>query len=213
MGRSICSVIILLVITSIPIVGVTDEDDLNQISRIIQTFIFARRFEEAEPYVRKVLQRVPEELYFLSQLDIVLNGQGKYQEADELRNHIRSIWESKYKANWIAKGSPVAEATWARMIVSTPKYEIIGAEYFQPEVIGTSPFTITSFYKIIVLPKSKAHMTRVFKLEMSKLVEEFYVLRELIQNGGGRQIIPYGINKPQLQQLLTDAMGYLDAEQ
>ena len=55
-------------------------------------------------------------------------------------------------------------------------------------------------------------MTRVFKLEMSKIVEEFYVLRELIQNGGGRQIIPYGINKPQLQQLLTDAMGYLDAE-
>jgi hypothetical protein len=76
-----------------------------------------------------------------------------------------------------------------------------------------SPFTITSFYKIFVLPKSKAHMTRVFKLEMSKLVEEFYVLRELIQNGGGRQIIPYGINKPQLQQLLTDVMGYLDAEQ
>jgi hypothetical protein len=170
MGRSICSVIIFLVITSIPIVGVTDEDDLNQMSRIIQAFIFAKRFEEAEPYVRKILQRVPEELYFLSQLDIVLNGQGKYQEADELRKHIRSIWESKYKANWVANGSPVAEATWARMIVSTPKYEIIAAEYFQPEVIGASPFAITSFYKIIVRPKSKANMTRVFKLEMSNLL-------------------------------------------
>ena len=147
MGKSICSVIILLVITSIPIVGTTDEDDLNQMSRIIQTFIFAGRFEEAEPYVRKVLQRVPEDLYFLSQLDIVLNGQGKYQEADELRKHIRSIWESKYKTNWIAKGSPVAEATWTRMIVSTPKYEIIGTEYFRPEVIGTSPLPLHPFIR------------------------------------------------------------------
>jgi hypothetical protein len=94
------------------------------------------------------------------------------------------------------------------MVMPTPKFDVIAAEYYQPEVLGTSPLTITSFYKLIVLLKSKGHAKRVFKLEMSKMIEEFYVLKE----SGGRQIIRYGARKPQLRQVAADVVKYLNGE-
>ena len=212
MIKSIYVMVAIIAITVMSIRSFGDELDLNKASETIQELIFAGKFDEAEPLVRQCLQQVPEELYFLSQLDIVLNGQGKYHAADELRNQIRDIWERHHKAKWIEKGSPVSEATWARMIVPAESYYVAGTEYFQPEVIG-SEFTITSFYKIIALPKSQDEETRIFKLEMSNLVEEYYVLRELFPDGGGQQIIPYGGKKPEFRTLVKDAVTYLDAEQ
>lgn len=195
----------------IPLVSFGEEVDLEKTAKQIQAFIFAGKFAEAEPLVHRCLQRAPKELYFLSQLDIVLNGQGKYQEADVLRDRIREIWEQDYKADWIVTGSPVSKATWARMLVPAQTYYVVGAEYFQPEVLG-SEFTITSFYKIIAQPKSEDEETRVFKLEMSNIVEEFYVLRELLKDGGGRQIIQYGGTKPDFRTVVGDTRAYLDAE-
>ena len=212
MIKLIYVMVAIIAITVMSIRSFGGELDLNKASETIQELIFAGKFDEAEPLVRQCLQHVPEELYFLSQLDIVLNGQGKYHAADELRNQIRDIWERHHKATWLAKGSPVSDATWARMIIPAEAYYVVGTEYFQPEVIG-SEFTITSFYKIIALPKSQDKETRIFKLEMSTLVEEFYVLRELFPDGGGQQIIPYGDKKPEFRTLVKDAATYLDAEQ
>ena len=109
---------------------------------------------------------------------MVLNGQGRFREADEHRERILRIWEKHYKADWIAKGSPASRAKWARIMVPAKEYNVAGAEYFQPQVIGSPPATITTFYEIIAFPKYKKQKRRVFKLEMSKIVEEYYVLRE-----------------------------------
>ena len=92
------------------------ESDLEQKSEKIQALLRAGKFNEAEPLARECIQQLPEEPYFLAQLGIVLNGQGKFREADELRDKIRKVWERDYKAKWIANGSPVGESSWARVV-------------------------------------------------------------------------------------------------
>jgi len=109
--------IVFVVVTLFPLISVGEETDLRKMSETIQALIFAEKFTEAEPLVHQCLQYAPEDLYFLSQFDLVLNGQHKYQEADELRNRIRTIWETHYKASWIAEGSPVWKGSWDRMLV------------------------------------------------------------------------------------------------
>ena len=190
-------------------VSAAEELNLNQRALDAQDLIFAEKYEEAEAVIRECLNVVPEDIGFLSKLDIVLNGQGKYTDADSIRDQIREIWIKKHRDKWLADGSPVARATWARMIAETKKSIVIGVEYYQPEVIGTE-FPITSFYKIIVLPKVKGDKPRVFKLEMSNLDRVYYVLRELyLDSGGGAQIIPYGSKKPEFRRVLQDAVRCL----
>ncbi|MEW5873146.1 MAG: hypothetical protein AB1894_28055 [Chloroflexota bacterium] len=186
--------------------------DLRNASQVIQGLLFAGQFAQAEPLVRTCLQQVPQDLYFLSQLDIVLNGQGQAQQADEVEARIQAIWESQHKAAWEAKGRPVGEATWARMIAPARQYHVVGTQYYQPEVIGSPPATITSFYKLLALPRLKDRPPRLFKLEMSRLREEFYVLRESLPNGAGCQVIPYGPRQPEVRTLVAHTVAFLDAE-
>ena len=63
--------------------------DLEQESEKIQALLRAGKFDAAEPLARECIRQVPEEIYFLGQLEMVLNGQGKFREADELRERIR----------------------------------------------------------------------------------------------------------------------------
>jgi hypothetical protein len=196
---------------SVFLTNIGEEMNLRETSMQIQSLIFTERFVDAEPLVQQCLQQVPEDLYFLSQLDLVLNGKGKYQEAEVLRSQILEIWERDHKAKWVEAGSPIAKATWARMFVPAQSYRVIGTEYYQPEVIG-SDFPITSFYKIIAQPTKREQHPRVFKLEMSKLNDEFYVLREYFQ-GGGQQIVQYGVEKPDFYRVVMDTKTYLDAEE
>lgn len=46
---------------------------------------------------------------------------------------------------------------------------------------------------------------------MSDLGMKFYVLREIFRNGG-RQVRPYGNDKPDLRRVVTDAIHFLDSE-
>ena len=194
-------------------ISVADELELNQRALDAQALIFAEKYEQAEVVIRECLKVVPKDLSFLSKLDIVLNGQGKYTDADKIGDQIREIWIENHRDKWLADGSPMARATWARMVVQTKDYFVIGVEYYQPEVIGTD-FPITSFYKIIVHPKVKGDKPRVFKLEMSNLDRMYYVLRELyLETGGGAQIISYGSKKPEFRQVLWAAVRYLMSEE
>jgi hypothetical protein len=194
-------------------VSAADELDLNQRALDAQDLIFAEKYERAEVVIRECLKVAPKDLNLLSKLDIALNGQGKYPDADNIRDQIREIWIENHRDKWLADGSPVARATWARMVVQTKNYFVIGVEYYQPEVIGTD-FPITSFYKIIVHPKIKGDKPRVFKLEMSNLDRAYYVLRELyLKRGGGAQIISYGSKKPEFRQVLRAAVRYLISEE
>jgi hypothetical protein len=203
----------VLIVALISTAWAQDRLDLPKTAEVIQTLISAGKFAEAEPFVQKCLKEAPDDLYFLSQLDMVLHGRHKDQEAEKLGIRIHSLWKAKHESQWIAKGSPVAEATWARMFIPGQKYNIVLSEYFRPEMIGAPPLTITSYFKVIVLLKSAGHESRVFKLEMSKLTEEFYVLRELTgQRDEGRQTISYGSQKPTLRRLADDVVAYLNTE-
>lgn len=207
-----CFRILIVPVVLLGTVGnVFPDNDCAQKSRKIQELIFASQFKQAEPLVRSCLDKGSDELYFLSQLDIVLNGQGNHGAADRVRNQILETWHQKHEAEWRAKGSPVAQATWARMVSSSHEYYVIGAEYYVPEVLGSEPPQIMVYYKMIALPKVEGKQPRLFKLEMSELVSKFYVLRETFRRGG-RQVIPYGESKPDLRQVVTDTINYLDSE-
>jgi hypothetical protein len=183
--------------------------DCRKKSAEIQQLIFAGQFEEAEPLVRRCLDKLPEDLSFLSKLDIVLNGQGKYSASEQVHDQILEIWNQKHAAKWRAKGSPVREATWARIVTHSRDYYVIGTEYYTPEVLGEAPAQILVFYKVIALPMADENEARLFKLEMSEIETKYYVLRESLGNGG-RQVIPYGDQKPDLRQVVTDSVSYLD---
>jgi hypothetical protein len=184
-------------------------DDCRGRSREIQQLFFAGQFEHAEPLVRSCLDKLPEDLYFLIQLDIALNGQEKYGAADRVRDQILEIWHREHEGDWKAKGSPVAEASWARLILSSREYYVVGAEYYVPEVLGSEPPQILVYYKVIALPKVEGKQPRLFKLEMSEIVTKYYVLRETFRSGG-RQVVPYGDRKPDIRQVVADAIAYLD---
>ena len=185
--------------------------DLKSQSAITGNLLMKGNFKDAEPLIRECLKEVPEDLYFLAQLDMSLNGQGKYDEAEKVRETILKIWNDKGKQEWVKKGKPVNESTWARMIVFTKSYRLIGTEYYEPEVIGNPPLTITNFYKILV-QSLDGGKNRLFKLEMSKMTEEYYVVSEILENGY-RQFVPYGNKKPDLKTILKDMAAKLDGGQ
>lgn len=175
--------------------------------------IYAGQFKEAEPSVRDCLERHPEDLGFLSSLDVVLNGQGRYDDADKVRDQILEIWKRDYKAKWIENGSPVGESSWARMVMQSKDYHVIGTEYYTPEPLGEKkPPMIVSFYKLLAFPEAEGGKTRLFKLEMSDIIGKYYVLRESFGDGGGAQRIPYGDEKPELRRVVKEAVSFLDSE-
>ncbi len=178
-------------------------------SKKIQALLLAGKFDETEPFVRECLHESPEDIEFLSHLDVVLNGQGKYREADELRDRIRKIWEKKYKHDWIARGSPVGESSWAGMISSSKDYYLVGSEYFIPEVEGDKRHGIKSFYKVIALPKTGNGRQRLFKLNWSKIVEELYALEEYSM--GIHMLLGYE-SMPDIRIVVNDTALYLDGK-
>jgi hypothetical protein len=131
---------------------------------------------EAEPLVRECLKQ--EEIYFLGQLDMVLNGQGKFGDADALRDRLRKLWEQKYKEKWIAKGVPVSESSWARMITTSKEYYVIGTEYFIPRLLEGAnhddPLALFAFSKVIALPKQGSGPARILTVEQNKKRKQLF---------------------------------------
>ena len=204
--------VVLLLFVAVTAGAVHADGDCKEEAAEIQQFIFAEKFEEAEPIVRKCLEGFPEDLAFLSNLDIVLNGQGKFNASKQVHDRILEIWKRDHAAKWRDKGSPVREATWARMIMQSKDYFVVGTEYFTPEPLGKEPAMIYSFYKLIAFPKAEGAEARLFKLEMSDILGKYYVLRESFTNGGGAQRIPYGDQLPELRRVVIEAVSYLDKE-
>jgi hypothetical protein len=184
-------------------------DDCVKQADQMQQLLFAGEYTKVEPAIRKCVEMHPKEVVFLSKLDIVLNGQGKYSEASKLRKQILDIWHQYYEADWRAKGSPVRESSWARMIVSTKDYNVIGVEYFVPQLLNEDP-PLKAFYKVIALPRSQDMKARLFKLEMSQWDDtRFHVLREQLESGG-KQIVQYGDKRPAFHRMVKDAAAYLE---
>lgn len=189
--------------------NVASADDCVEQADQMQQLLFAGEYDKAEPRIRKCVTQHPKEVAYLSKLDIVLNGQGKYSEAGKLREQILDIWHRYYEADWRARGAPVAESSWARMIIATKDYTVIGTEYFVPQLLSDDP-PLNAFYKIIAIPRAEDRQPRLLKLEMSQWDEtKFHVLREQL-GSGGKQIVQYGEKRPAFYRMVEDAAAYLD---
>jgi hypothetical protein len=190
------------------------QDDLSQIAELIENLLKQGEFEKAEPLARECLWQVPHEIYFLGQLEISLNGQGKYVEADQVAARVRQIWKSEYKEHWIAEGSPVAESSWARVIIFSKDYYLFGTEYFMPHLVGGDPkhkneaFDLMADYKVIARPKQGGGASRIFMLDKTGS-EKRYFLEEF----SAKQITlvaTYGNEKPDIRTLTKKVADYLD---
>jgi hypothetical protein len=210
--RSVLAVLALLLATTL-----LAQDDLSQRSELIENLLKSGEFEKAEPLARECLRQVPHEIYFLGQLEMSLNGQGKYAEADQVAARVRQIWKSEYKEQWIANGSPVAEASWARIMISSSDYYVIGTEYFMPHQVGGNPAdrdkpsTLMADYKVIALPKRKDGVSRIFML--NKAASEKHYFLEEFSAQAILMVATYGNEKPGIRSLTKVVADYLDKGQ
>lgn len=204
-----------LALTLLLALTLSAQDDLSQKSQAIWDLLKSEKFEQAEPLVRECLQQLPHEIHFLGQLEISLNGQGKRGEADEVAASVRQIWKSEYKESWIAKGSPVAESAWARIMTASRDYYVIGTEYFMPHLVEGDPKNkITSLwadYKVIALPKRADGGSRIFMLNKAAS-EKNYFLEEFTDKSIV-MVAVYGKEKPDIRDLAKKVADYLDSGQ
>jgi hypothetical protein len=207
--RSVLAALTLLLATTL-----LAQDDLSQRSELIENLLKSGEFEKAEPLVRDCLRQVPHEIYFLGQLEMSLNGQGKYAEADQVAARVRQIWKSEYKEQWIANGSPVAEASWARIMVSSKDYYVIGTEYFMPHLVGgdaaakDKTLTLMAYYKVIALPKGRDGISRIFMLDKTASEKRYFL--EEFSTKAILMVATYGNEKPDIRTLTKVVADYLD---
>ncbi len=218
MQRSVC-IVALLMLTAAG-VGAAEkqvwdkpaQDDFSCKSQPIEDLLKSGRFEVAEPVARECLRERPHEIYFLSQLETSLNGQGKRGEADEVAASIRQIWKTEYKERWIAKGSPVAESSWARIVTASKDYYVIGTEFFMPHLVGGEPedkmTSLWADYKVIALSKRKDGGSRLFLLDKA-VSDKNYFLEEYTDTAI-IMVAEYGNEKPDIRDLANEVAAYLD---
>ena len=195
---------------------VVSQDEPSQKSREIGNLLRSGEFAKAETMARQCLRQVPDDIYFLSQLEMSLNGQQKYGEADEVAARVREIWKSDYKEEWIKRGSPVAESSWARVIITSKNYYVIGTEYFMPHNLGGVPtekdkeFALIANFKIIATPKREDGRSRIFMLDKA-ISEKNYFLEEF----AGKAIVmvaSHGGREPDIRVLAKTVVNYLDRD-
>lgn len=189
------------------------QDDLSRKAQQIGELLRSGQFSNAEPLVRECLKQAPHDIYFLGQLEMALNGQGKYAEDDQVAANVRQIWASEYKEEWLAKGSPVAESSWARIMISTKDYYAIGVEYFLPHLVEGDPTAkdkksnLMADYKVIALPKQKDAGSRIFQLNKTAW-EKLYWLEEYSRESI-TTVHTYAV-KPDIRAVTKAVADYLD---
>jgi hypothetical protein len=159
---------------------------------------------------REGVRQLPAEMYFLGQLEMVLNGQDKSREADEVRDQIGKLWEKDYKAKWIAKDSPVRESSWARVVGSSKDYDVFGVEYFVPRLLSEGNPALIAYDKVIALPKQGNGPSRIFQLDKYQH-EKHYFLEEFSEKAISMAEI-YGDEMPDIRTVVRDAINYLDGK-
>jgi TonB family protein len=184
--------------------------DLKDKSDKIRALLREGKFDEAEPLARECIRQVPADISFLGQLERILNGQGKFREADELRDQVQTIWEKNYKAEWIAKGSPLGESSWTRVAGSSKDYDVFGLEYFVPRILSRGDPALVGYYEVIALPKLGSGPSRLFELD-KYANEKDYFLEEFSENAISMAEM-YGNKIPDIRTAVRDAIGYLDSK-
>ena len=187
--------------------------DLSRRADAIDNLLRSGKFQEAEPLVRECLLQSPHEIHFLGQLEMSLNGQGKYAEDDQVAANVRQIWASEYTEEWLAKGSPVAQSSWARIMISTRDYYAIGVEYFLPHLVEGDPAAkdkksnLMADYKVIALPKRKDTGSRIFQLNKTAWEKQYWL--EEYSSESITTVHVYAV-KPDIRAVTKAVADYLD---
>jgi len=191
------------------------EINLKEASITINDLLFKYKYNDAERLIRKCIKQKPTAIYFLSRLEVVLNAQNKYKEADELSTKIDSIWATSHKENKKTHNNSPDTSNHIRVLVPAKEYNVWGAEFFQPVKmkLPLSTFKIELLYTLTASPKSKTTEKRHFVLEMDFAgVEKSYVLKEWLANGKQHMFFSYGTQKPHIREVANDVVEYLNKE-
>lgn len=187
-------------------------DDCERQEKQMDQLLFSGKFNRAEPVIRKCIEKHPKKIIYLSKLDIVLNGQGKYTEAEKHRKYILDTWHRYIKTDWQQKGSPLTDNSWKRMILPMQNNILIGTEFFEPFLINNNP-RINAYYKLYALPRSQNKRTRIFMLELKQEGEtnnyelrEHYIPRFGVDSG---LIIRYGNKRPAMHRTVKELAVFL----
>jgi hypothetical protein len=202
----------LAVLLAGSVITLQAQETLKEKAEKTEVLLKSGKFDQAEPLARECLQQEPEEIYFLSQLEMALHGQSKFQQADELAERTRRLWKNKYKDKWIARGSPAAESAWARVMTTTQDYYVIGTEYFMPHMLAGNAkdgATLEGFYKVILQPVISNGTSRLFFLNKARQ-EHSYFLEEVDVTGSWHMVAAYGHELPPLREIVKVVVEYLD---
>jgi hypothetical protein len=143
---------------------------------------------------------------------MVLYGRGREEEAEELHGKILDLWMRRYREDWMARGSPTGEAAWARMIFPAKRYHVYLAEYYEPQVLTVDGVLTRIPFKFVAVPKDQlGSVGRVFKLEARRTTGgvEVYSLREVLK-AVHKLAIPYGTEQPDLREVASETVEYLN---
>jgi len=194
--------------------AVVAQDDLSRKAQEIEELLRSGQFSSAKPLARECLKHAPHEIYFLGQLEMSLNGQGKYAEDDQVAANVRQIWANEYKEKWLAKGSPIAESSWARIMIPSKDYFAIGAEYFTPHLVEGSvegkekASALVADYKVIALPKHEGVASRIFMLNKAAAEKDYFL--EEYSRPRLSMVASYPKEKPDIRIVTKAVVVYLD---
>ena len=193
------------------------EIDLQQTSIKINDLLFNNKINEAEPLTRECIKAAPNDIYFLSRLEIILNAQNKFKEADELSKKIHTIWEKSFDETdgKNANTKYTRNDQHLRVIGHAVKYTILGAEFFQHVKMKWRPplFNTYLVYTLSAFPKSEGSAERRFVLEKNHTIKmTSYLLKEYLPNGEKNMFFLYDAQQPHIREVANDVIEFLNEE-
>ncbi len=200
----------LVIIQIIPFSILFSEEVETPINKFGNLF-YSKKFKEASIFAKEHIKSNPNDVIGYVWIDLICNTAGNCSDSEKNRNNVLRIWKKYYKSKYEKGNIPIRLRTWGRKFSETDKWAITTTEYYEPEELNEKSPTILNHYKFIVQLKEYPQKIRIFKLEHSNVVEDYYVLTE-VSNNGFAQIIPYGSIKPLIFNVTSDLEKYLQNE-
>lgn len=170
----------------------------QSLQKQIWNHIYKEEFKKALELVGSQLKKKPENLKLLSLMEICQNGLNNTADADKTRKKIISVWEKKYKREFIKNDYPINLASYTRMVVVTPSSLVLAAEYYTPYPVNREKDGYY-YHKITIYNRSSKSPAKFFKLEKSTKTDDQYILYLIEADGKNEEIRKYGESKPDIR--------------
>ncbi|MCB1156591.1 MAG: hypothetical protein H7A25_10795 [Leptospiraceae bacterium] len=171
----------------------------SSLSEKIWENIYAEDWKEARKVIIDNYKEYSGNIDILSLYEIVLNGQGKKENAAKIRKKILRIWNEKHKDEYVKANYPLNLSHYLRQAVIHSHYLILASEFFLPYPINSSREGFY-YHKIIVYNRKTRKAEHLYKLEKSKFTEENFILYEINSSGTSKKIHSYGKELPEIQE-------------